>query len=230
MARGKQRAASVGVVENGSSAVLVTIATDGELIDRRQIELIDRGLPTHPHHHQGSWAVGRYLNTPGARPLTLADAVALVERVRASATLGAREHLAALAAAIPLPITRIAIRAYPKLPPTIEERITDNRAQTFADSAMYRDALASAAEERGWSVHWYDRERVFQAAAKARGREDIDAVLHAMGRQVGAPWQARHRLAAAAALAAIGQTQICTNNQQEVPQKRGVHRKPVNAR
>jgi len=198
------RAATVGVAENGNSAVLVTVAPDGQLLDRRRIDLTDRGLPTHPHHHEGSWAVGRYLNTPGARVLSLAEAVALVERVRASAARGARDSLAALASAVPVPIAGVAIRACPQLPPTIEERITDNRAQTVADSVMYREALATAAKARGWSVHWYDRERVFRDAATALGRDDIDAFLQAMGRAVGPPWQAKHKLAAAAALAATG--------------------------
>jgi hypothetical protein len=148
--------------------------------------------------------VGRYLNTPGARTLSLADAVALVERVRASAARGSRESLEALAAAVPVPIASIAIRACPTLPPTTEERIADNRAQTVADSVMYREALATAAEARGWYVHWYDRERVFRDAATALRREDVDAVLQAMGRSIGPPWRAKHKLAAAAALAATG--------------------------
>lgn len=193
------------MAEHGNSAVLVTVARGGELLDRRRIELTDHGLPTHPHHHEGSWAVGRYLNTPGARALSLADAVALVEQVRAAAMRGAREGLEALAAAVRLPITSIAIRACPKLPPTTEERIADNRAQTVADSVMYREALATAAEARGWSVCWYERERVFRDAAAALGREDIDAFLYAMGRSIGPPWQAKHKLATAAALAAAGQ-------------------------
>jgi hypothetical protein len=79
----------------------------------------------------------------------------------------------------------IAIRASPRLPPTTEERIADNRAQTPADSIMYREALATAAEARGWSVYWYDRERLCRDAATALGREDIDAFLHAMGRRSG---------------------------------------------
>lgn len=198
-----QRVAAVGVAENANSAVLVTLAAGGKLLDRRRIELT-AGLTTHPHHHEGSWAVGRYLNTPGALALSLADAVALVERVRASAACGARESLEALAAAVPVPIASIAIRACPELPPTIEERIIDTRAQTVADSVMYREALAAAAEARGWSVHWYDRERVFRDAAAVLGREDVDAFLHAMGRSIGPPWQAKHRLAAAAALGATG--------------------------
>ena len=196
--------ATVGVVEHGNSAVLVTVLPGGELLDRRSVDLTEPGLPTHPHHHEGSWAVGRYLDSPWARPISLPEVLVLVERVRASAARGARESLEALAATVPVPIARIAIRACPQLPPTTEERIADNRAQTVADSVMYRVALATAADARGWSVHWYDRERVFRDAAAALGREDIDAFLQAMGRSLGPPWQAKHKLAAAAAIAVTG--------------------------
>ena len=206
MAKGRtQRAAAVGVVEHGNSAVLVTVAPGGELLDRRRIDLTDGDLPTHPYHHEGSWAVGRYLDSPWARPISLADAVALVKRVHESAKRGARESLEALSAAVPIPIASIAIRVCPELPPTIEERIADNRAQTIADTVMYRECLAKAAEARGWSVHWYDREQVFRDAAAALGRKDVDALLMAMGRSIGPPWQAKHKLAAAAAIAAVGE-------------------------
>jgi len=203
VARAKgQQAAAVGVAEHGNSAVLVTVAPGGALLDRRRIDLTEKGLSTHPHHHEGSWAVGRYLDTPGARILSLTDVVALVERVRASAAHGAREGLEALAAAVPVPIAAIALRICPPLPPTVVACIADNRAQTVADSVMYREALATAAEARGWSVHWYDRERVLGDAAAALGGEDVEAFLQAMGRSIGPPWQAKHKLAAAAALAA----------------------------
>jgi len=201
---GRSRSAIVGVAEHGSSAVLVTVGPGGQLFDRRRIELTDPGLPTHPHHHEGSWAVGRYLNTPGARVLSVADAVDLVERVHASAARRARESLETLSADVQVSIGTIAVRACPILPPTIEERIADNRAQTVADSVMYREALATAARMRGWSVHWYDRDRALRDAATALGDEDIDAVLRAMGRAIGPPWQAKHKLAAAAAIAASG--------------------------
>jgi hypothetical protein len=196
-----QHAAAVGVAEHGNSAVLVTVTPGGELLDRRRIDLT-RGLPTHPYHHEGSWAVGRYVHTPWARTISLADAVALVERVRESAARGAREGLEALAATVPVPIASIAIRVCPPLPATTKERIADPRAASVADSVMYREALAAAGAARGWSVSWYDRERVFRDAAAALGGDDIDAFLHAMGRSIGPPWQAKHKLAAAAALAA----------------------------
>ncbi|MBK8997796.1 MAG: hypothetical protein IPM35_18895 [Myxococcales bacterium] len=196
-----QTAATVGVAEHGNSAVLVTLAADGELLDRRRIDLT-RGLPTHPYHHEGSWAVGRYLNSPWARAISLADAVALVELVREAAARGARESLEALASEVPVPIAGIAIRVCPVLPPTTEARIADTRAANVADSVMYRQALATAGEARGWSVVWYDRERVFRDAAASLEHEDVDARLRAMGRSIGPPWRADHRLAAAAALAA----------------------------
>lgn len=202
MARARKHpVASVGVAENGNSAVLVTLAVSGELLDRRSVDLT-QGLPTHPHHHEGSWAVGRYLDSPWARKVSLAEAVELVERVRAAALNGARESLASLQAAVSLPIKTIALRVCPELPPTIEERIADNRAQTVADSVMYREALASAADARGWSVFWYDREHVFREAAQAVGGADVEAHLRELGRSIGPPWQAKHKLAAAAAIAA----------------------------
>jgi hypothetical protein len=202
MKRRAKHGAVVGVAEHGNSADLVTLGAGGELLDRRRVDLT-RGLPTHPYHHEGSWAVGRYLDSAWARPMALSDALSLVERVQRAAAVGAREALEALASAVPVPIGRIALRVCAPLPRTTEERIRDTRAASMADSVMYREALATAAEARGWSVSWYDRERVFREAGEAIGK-DIDPLLRAMGRAVGPPWQARHKLAAAAAIAASG--------------------------
>jgi hypothetical protein len=196
----KEPAAAVGVAEHGNSAVLITLGPDGEFVDRRYIDLT-HGLPTHPYHHEGSWAVGRYADSPWARKISLPDAIALVERVREAAAHGAREGLETLATSVSMPIASIAIRVCPKLPATTEERITDTRAANVADSVMYREALATAAQARGWSVHWYDRERVFHDAAVSLGKKDVDPFLQAMGKSIGSPWQAKHKLAAAAALA-----------------------------
>lgn len=146
--------------------------------------------------------MGRYLNSPWARAISLPYAVALVEKVHKAASLGARESLEALAEHVSVPILSIGIRGCPTLPPTTEERIVDTRAANVSDSVMYREALAAAAKARGWTVYWYERDRVFrEAAATIRGR-DIDDFLAEMGRAIGPPWQAKHRLAAAAALAA----------------------------
>ena len=61
----------IGVSDHGGWAVLVTVAGDGTLLDRRRVELVDEDLPKIPHHSEG-------------QTLPLDEAVALVERVRVS--------------------------------------------------------------------------------------------------------------------------------------------------
>lgn len=187
--------AAVGVVQQGHVVILVTVSADGRLLDRRRAALT-ADLPTHPYHHEGSWAVGRYLSTPGARALPLDDAIALVRRVTHAAESGAGQALDAVASSVPAHVEAVAIRACAAIPSSIGARIRDHRAQAMADSVMYREAVAAAATARGCAVSWYD--------TAARHDASLDAVLAAMGRAAGPPWQAAHRQAAAAALACLG--------------------------
>jgi hypothetical protein len=132
----------------------------------------------------------------------MGEAVALVERVRASAAACARSALEAL----PADVAAIAIRKRPILPPTIAERITNYRAQNMADCVMYRDAIAEAAKALGWSVSEYNAKTVFQEAAEALGLEDISVRFREIGKALGPPWQKDHRLATAAAIVAPKRT------------------------
>ena len=43
----------IGVSDHGGWAVLVTVAGDGTLLDRRRVELVDEHLPKIPHHSEG---------------------------------------------------------------------------------------------------------------------------------------------------------------------------------
>jgi hypothetical protein len=179
----------IGVSDHGGWAVLVTVARDGMLLDRRRVDLVDEGLPKLPHHHE-------------AQGLPLDDAVALVERVRVSAERHAVLALDAVTIAVPR-ILGVALRNCPQLPAAIAERIKDYRAQNVADWVMYRKALASAAEARGWAVHWYDAKRVLDAARQALGVEDLDAHFLHVRRAVGPPWNKDHKLAMAAAIVTV---------------------------
>jgi hypothetical protein len=181
----------VGVADHAGWAILVTVAPDGTLLDRRRIELLEPGVPRMPHHHD-------------AQGLPVEQGVALVERVRQAAHAGARARLEELAASIARPLAGIALRACPPLPATVAERLSDYRAQNVADWVMYREALAQAAIARGWSVHWYDARTVYEAAARALGRPRIDELLDETGAALGPPWQKDHRQAMAAAIAAAG--------------------------
>ena len=180
----------IGVSDHGGWAVLVTVAVDGRLLDRRRVELVDEGLPTIPHHHEG-------------QTMPLDEAVELIERVRVSADRHAKLALDAVAMAVPSGILGVALRECPRwLPPTVVERIKDYRARNVADWVMYRKALAAEAEVRGWAVHWYDAKKVFDAASRALRIENLDAHFLQVRRSVGPPWGKDHRVAMAAAILA----------------------------
>jgi hypothetical protein len=181
--------AIVGVWDHWGWAVLVTVGRDGVVVDRRRVTLIDDGLPAFPHHQEG-------------QTLSPQAGVALVKRVRASVQRCARAVLGTLAGEVTVPVSGIAIRACPELPPTIAERITNYRAHNVADSVMYRQALADAGQARGWSVRWYEPKRVFDEAARALGRDSVGDLLRDTGKVLGRPWQKDHQFAMAAALAA----------------------------
>ena len=179
----------IGVSDHGGWAVLVTAAGDGTLLDRRRVELVDDDLPKIPHHSEG-------------QRLPMHEAVALVERVRASAERQAKLRLDEVAMTVPGRILGVALRQCPELPPTIAERIKDYRAQNVADWVMYRKALAAAAEARGWAVHWYDAKKVLAAASEALRIKDLDAHFVHLRRSIGPPWGNDHKLAMAAAIVA----------------------------
>ena len=178
----------VGVSDHGGWAVLVTVARDGRLLDRRRVELVDEGLPKIPHHSEGE-------------RLPLDQAVELVERVRVSAERHAVLSLTAVSTAVPL-IVGVALRECQPLPPSIAERIKDYRAQNVADWVMYRKALASAAEARGWPVHWYDAKSILETARQTLRVESLDAHFLKLRRAIGPPWNNDHKLAMAAAIVA----------------------------
>ena len=176
----------IGVSDHGGWAVLVTVARDGALLDRRRVELVGEGLPKLPHHSEG-------------QGLPLDEAVELVERVRVSAERHAVLALDAVTMAVPR-ILGVALRKCPPLPPTIAERIQDYYAQNNADWVMYRQALASAAEARGWPVHWYDAKSILGAARQTLGVESLDPHFQHVRKAIGPPWNNDHKLAMAAAI------------------------------
>jgi hypothetical protein len=178
----------IGVSDHGGWAVLVTVARDGTLLDRRRVELVGEGLPKIPHHSEG-------------QGLPLDEAVALVERVRVSAEKHAALALHAVTAVVPR-ILGVALRHCQPLPPTIAERIQDYRAHNVAEWVMYRQALASAAEARGWPVHWYDAKKVWDRASQVLRVENLDAHFLRVRKAIGPPWDRDHKLAMAAAIVA----------------------------
>ncbi len=175
--------AQAGVSDHAGWAAVVCVAGD-EVVLRRRIELIEPGLPCMPHHHE-------------AQHLPLDEGVALIGRVRASAARCAAQALDELPAGVRV----LCIRERPTLPPTLPERIASYWAQCRADSVMYRDVLAEAAEARGWTVVEYAPKTVVAEAGEALGL-DMAVRLKKIGERLGPPWAKDQRLAAAAAYCA----------------------------
>lgn len=178
----------IGISDHGGWAVLVTVARDGTLLDRRRVELVGDGLPKLPHHSEG-------------QRLPLDEAVELVECVRVSAERHAALALDAVTRAV-LNIPGIALRQCPQLPPTIAQRIQDYRAQNVADWVMYRKALASAAETQGWPVHLVRRQERIECGAPGVARREPQRSLPPGAEVRWPPWDKDHKLAMAAIVTA----------------------------
>lgn len=162
---------TVGVADHWGWAVLVAVDAKGAMVDRRRVELVGAGVSKYPHHVDG-------------QKLPMQQAVELVAQVGRSVRAEAQARLEELARSFK--VKAIALRVLPTLPPTVEERLTDTRARNVADSVMYREALAAAAESLGIQVHWYEEKKLKLPAGKGPGR----------------PWTKDHRVAMASALEA----------------------------
>jgi hypothetical protein len=178
----------LGIADHFGWAVAVTASADHEVVDRRRIELIERGLPAAPIHYEG-------------KRLDVAAAAALVAEVRASVVRATSAALDEIAAAVPEPVASISLRAWPpdfpddiavQLRPPYEARV---------DAIMYRQVLSDLAHARGWGVHLYHAKSVVGQAVTLLG-ERADEVLLCLRATLGPPWTKDHQMALAATIVA----------------------------
>ena len=176
----------LGIAHHLGWAVAVTASADHQVVDRRRIELIERGMPTAPIHHEGKSLDDRAV-------------AALVAKVRASVARAASAALDELALALPQPIVSMSLRAWPVAFPEdigIQRRVPY---ESRADSVMYRQVLAELAHARGWEIHFYNAKDVEDEAARILA-ERADEVLHGPRATLGPPWSRDHRMALAATI------------------------------
>ena len=185
----------IGIAHHFGWAVAVTASPEFEVLDRRRLKLIEEGLPAAPIHHEGGThemhAAGTQLDD---------DALAtLVARVRQSVITMAETSLDEVAAAVNSPITSLAVRRWPPDFPTDIATLRRPPFESRADSVMYCEVLATAAEGRGWKVCAYDAKTVEAEAASILGPR-ADDVLRGPRRTLGPPWTKDHRMAFAGAI------------------------------
>jgi hypothetical protein len=178
----------VGIAHHLGWAVAVTASADHVVVDRRRIELIERGMPVAPIEHE-------------AGPLGNAAAATMVAEVRASVRRAASASLDQLAASLPGPVVSMSLRAWP---PDFPDDIAVLRRPPYdsrADSVMYCQVLAECADARGWEVHLFDARAVEAQAARILG-ERADEVLRGPRATLGPPWARDQRIALAATVVA----------------------------
>lgn len=182
-------AAVIGIFDHWGWGIAMTATADGQVLDRRRIELVAAGEPRYPYHHD-------------AQGLPLPDAEQMIASLERSVCRHAGLAFDSLAASIQTPVSGIALRACPRIRDTVQERLDDYFSRNNADSVLYRQALAEVAQARGWQVHWYDARTVVGNMCEALQLGAADQWFADLRQTLGSPWTQDHRLALAAAIAA----------------------------
>jgi hypothetical protein len=165
------------------------------VVERRQVTLIDAGLPTQPYHHE---SLG----------MTEVDANALIARVRRSIAARASEALQRLVTdlAPSYTVVALAIRKppYPELPETVASA-WGSRLLYSADGMLYQLGICGAAQQLGLHLHVYPRGQETLLTARQLGvtAAALEHFVAHTGRPAGPPWQREHRRAFAAGIGAL---------------------------
>jgi hypothetical protein len=198
------RTAAIGTAVHNGWVILVTVCVaDGRplVVDRRRVELVPRGIPDQPYHHEG-------------HRLPFPAAAGLVRRVRAAVGECARSALTAHVAHVsPTADVRAITLPQPRgVPVDLADVLAARRLIYMADRHMYELAVADAASALHLEVVHHERNGEFAYAASAmRLAEDaVRAYLHGLRATLGPPWRQDHQAAMAAALGALAPRTPCS--------------------
>lgn len=178
---------AVAVVVSGDAAAPV-------VHHRARVALCPEELPA-PVYHAAH-------DLPAAQA---ARVVAEVEDAVDIATSAVLEELAERAGALG-ELVGVGIVGEPRDVPPLDAVLASHALLHLAEGELYRSALDEAAHERGLLVCAAAPKRAVAEAATALevSRDALAAVLGSLRAELGAPWQADHKDATAAALIALG--------------------------
>jgi hypothetical protein len=190
----------VGVADHNGWAILVTAAAvKGEptVIDRRRVELIEKGVPSQPYHHE---------------TLALSDdeAEQLLRKVRQSVAACTRLAFDRLAADLSphYRVSAITIRQAPleHLPATVAEVHDSYHVTCRADGMLYHSAICADARRREWKLALHHRGEETARAAEALqvSTGAVERFLDDLRLTLRPPWTAEYRHAFAAATGSLG--------------------------
>jgi hypothetical protein len=163
------------------------------VLDRRRVTLCPDELPRQAYH--------------AAQGLPRSRAAALVAEVEAAVTrttTAVVDELVAVATARGR-LVAVAVIGRPRDRPGLDDALANHSMLHAAEGELYRAALDEAADGRGIPVIPAAPNGTIAEAAAAIGRTgaDLTARLAGLRTELGAPWQADHKAATAAALMAL---------------------------
>jgi hypothetical protein len=168
-------------------------ATDPVVLDRRRVQLCPEDLPRQAYH--------------AAQGLPPARARALVARVEAAVTATTEALVDELVdASRPHgDLVALSVIGHPRDVPDVPVVLANHSLMHAAEGELYRAALDDAADARGLVVGSVPSRRTLEEAAAGleTTRDALVARLTALRADLGAPWQADHKEATAAALLAL---------------------------
>jgi hypothetical protein len=172
----------LGIADHYAYANIVVASTDHDVVDRRRIALVEPGAPECPVHGEG-------------KGLDDAACRALVDEFRDSIWRCANAAFDDL----PKGIASVFLRSWPLDFPTDLATQRKLPYENWADSIIYRQVIADAAEARGWTIHLYDPKSVEAEARVVLGTR-ADDVIDGPRQRLGAPWAKDHRMALSATI------------------------------
>ena len=177
-----------------AAAVLVGgTARKPVVVDRRRVTLCPETLPRQVYH--------------AAQDMPPAKAALLVREVHAAVDALTDEVLDELAdiARPHGPLVAVGVTGYPRDVPALDSVLKSHALLHLAEGELYRGAICDAADQRGLTVVPIHPKDGIRETAHALGAapEPFARRLTDLRADLGAPWQADHKLATAAALAAL---------------------------
>ena len=204
--RSNGRPVVVGVADHNGWAILVSAAAvNGEptVVDRRRVELIEKGVPSQPYHHETL-----ALSDPEAEQL-----LRKVNRSVAACTALAFDRLSADLSP-KYQVSSITIRQPPleHLPATVGEVHRSYYTQCRADGMLYHSAICMAARQRDWKLVLHRRGEELARAAEAlqASEHDVERFLNDLRETLKPPWTAEYRNAFAAAIGSLRKQSLHT--------------------
>jgi hypothetical protein len=177
-------------------AAAVLVAGDARkpvVVDRRRVTLCPEALPRQVYH--------------AAQDMPRAKAALLVREVHAAVGALTDDVLAELAdiARPHGPLVAVGVTGYPRGVPALDKVLKSHALLHLAEAELYRGAICDAADARGLTVVPIHPKDGINETAHALGTpaQPFAQRLTDLRAELGAPWQADHRLATAAGLAAL---------------------------